>query len=494
MKIGNYQIISELGSGGMATVYLARHEGLDKTVAIKVLNKDLVHVENIRKRFLAEARYLARLKHANIVMVTDLIEENGMAAYVMKYIQGETLSEILRKNGKLPDEQIIDIFSQILDAVGYVHTENLIHRDIKPANIIITPEGKVKLMDFGIAKNTDPSSEEYTITHQDSKMGTVMYMSPEQVKSTKEVTYSTDIYSLGVVLWQMVTGVKPYDQSELSRPEIEVSILREKLPETNVASWDAVIQKATEKNPENRYKDCSEFLLEINRFAITNKIKEKNQVNFEKEQNQEVTLCEIPDLSDEPTFALDKEQGITVESNTKIQKPGGKNISKRKSESKSATKKLSEKKLNKSNKIELNHEENSDLIDELNKEDFIFQISIFKSNLISIDKENLISDYDNKSIDILDIDKYTNPKIIPSILVVLFLFLIPYSYFYCDKIISIGAFSSLHLDCEKSKTPIVLIFSSFFLFISFVLNLFRNIDIKRLTVTILGFYKQGPMN
>jgi len=254
----NYTLKTELGKGGMATVYLSEDIKFQTNVAIKVLNKEYVHNENIRKRFIAEARNMFKMSHPNIIKVTDLIEDGDTVAFVMEYVGGETLKQYLERKGKLSDSEIKDLFTQMLDAVGYVHKQNLVHRDIKPSNFMIDLEGKVKLMDFGIAKTLDVYLAEYTITDTGVQMGTPMYMSPEQIKSTKAVTLQSDIYSLGVVLWQLATGTIPYDASELSVPEIQVSILREPLPILNTV-WNKIIQKATEKNTDSRFENCEDF-------------------------------------------------------------------------------------------------------------------------------------------------------------------------------------------------------------------------------------------
>jgi serine/threonine-protein kinase len=260
--IKDYQVKSDLGQGGMATVYLAHDIKFQTNVAIKVLNKEYVHNDNIRKRFIAEARNMFKMSHPNIIKVTDLIDEGDTVAFVMEYIEGETLKEYLDRKGKLSDDEIKTIFSQMLEAVGYVHDKKLVHRDIKPSNFMINSEGQVKLLDFGIAKTTDVTSSEYTQTGTGIQMGTPLYMSPEQVKSSKEVGPSSDIYSLGVVLWQIVMGKKPYDSSTLSSPEIQVSILKEPLPLTNT-QWDYLIQIATAKPIENRFKNTAEFLAKL---------------------------------------------------------------------------------------------------------------------------------------------------------------------------------------------------------------------------------------
>jgi serine/threonine-protein kinase len=242
----------------MATVYLAHDNKFDTNVAVKVLNKEFVNNENIRKRFISEARNMYKMSHPNIIKVTDLIEEGDTVAFVMEYIEGETLKEYLERKGKLSDAEIKDLFLQMLDAVGYVHEQNLVHRDIKPSNFILDKNGKIKLMDFGIAKNMDVTSSDYTHTGTNQNMGTPMYMSPEQIKSTKDVTLQSDIYSLGVVLWQMVMGKKPYDTNTTSTFELQMKIVQDELPSTNTF-WDSIIKKATAKDIGKRYNNCIEL-------------------------------------------------------------------------------------------------------------------------------------------------------------------------------------------------------------------------------------------
>ena len=257
-QIQNYKILSLLGQGGMAKVYLAEHILLGNRVALKLLNIEFLQNENIRKRFLAEARSMARMSHPNIVKVSDLIDEVSTAAFVMEYVEGESLKEYVDKKGKLSNEEIVSYYSQILDAVDYVHKQNLVHRDIKPSNFMIDLEGKVKLMDFGIAKTTDSFSAEYTQTGTGVQMGTPMYMSPEQITETKSATAQSDIYSLGVVLWQLVSGEKPYDMKTLSSFHLQNKIVNENLPKTNTI-WDKIIEKATFKDIDKRFINCSVF-------------------------------------------------------------------------------------------------------------------------------------------------------------------------------------------------------------------------------------------
>jgi serine/threonine-protein kinase len=258
----NYTLKSILGEGGMAIVHLAEDHKFHTEVALKMLKKEFVTNENIKKRFLAEARSMFRMSHPNVIKVTDLIDEGDTVAFVMEYVEGETLKEYVDRKGKLTDAEIKDIFSQMLDAVGYVHEQQLVHRDIKPSNFMLDKRGKVKLMDFGIAKKTDPNAAEYTQTSTGMQMGTPMYMSPEQITETNSVTAQSDIYSLGVVLWQLVTGQKPYDTKTLSSFQLQTKIVTESLAKTNT-HWDKIIHRATAKEALNRYKSCKELNQEM---------------------------------------------------------------------------------------------------------------------------------------------------------------------------------------------------------------------------------------
>ena len=295
----NYTFKNQLGQGGMATVFLAEDKRFQTDVAIKVLNKEFVHNDNIRKRFLAEARNLFKMSHPNIVKVTDLIEEEGTVAFVMEYIKGQTLKDYLADNGKLTEKEIINLFSQMLDAVMYVHEQNLVHRDIKPSNFMLSNIWVIKLMDFGIAKNLDSNSAEHTITTTTQTMGTPMYMSPEQIKSTKNVTSQSDIYSLGVVLWQMVTGEKPYNIATTSTFEMQTKIVNEALPLTGT-KWDKLIQQCTEKETSARFKSIAEIKKNLAIIDSKESIKEskaettilEDSINNEKPKTESTVIEE----------------------------------------------------------------------------------------------------------------------------------------------------------------------------------------------------------
>lgn len=246
----NYSIEKEIGEGGMANVYVATHTSLGHQVAIKLLRQEFVQHPNIRKRFLAEAKSLANMSHPNVIKVLDLLDAGDVCAIVMEYIEGITLEDYITNNKPLSGSLILEFWKQMKEVVSYIHDKGFVHRDIKPSNFMVTNSGKLTLLDFGIAKNTNQNID-YTRTGLHQQMGTPLYMSPEQILNTAEVTKESDIYSLGVVLWQMVTGKKPFDSRNLSLPEIQVAIMKEPLPLTNTV-WDNAIQNATDKDMSKR--------------------------------------------------------------------------------------------------------------------------------------------------------------------------------------------------------------------------------------------------
>ena len=263
--IRNYQIISKIGEGGMGIVYKAQHITLKRMVAIKVLNQELSQNPEIIQRFYNEAKILSELQHPNIVTLYDYFEESNHKFLIMEYFEGQTLENYIHQIAKaIPETHAILIFEQLLSAFAYAHEKGIIHRDIKPSNILINTKQKVKILDFGIAKITEATSH----TKTGVKMGTIMYMSPEQIQASKNIDHRTDIYSLGVVLWEMVTGSHPYDLQTQSEFEISNAIVQEPLPhpkKINPKCSDKIhfiIQKCTAKNPIQRYKNCQEIRID----------------------------------------------------------------------------------------------------------------------------------------------------------------------------------------------------------------------------------------
>ncbi|PID37990.1 MAG: hypothetical protein CSA65_00830 [Proteobacteria bacterium] len=255
--LGTYKLIEVLGQGGMAVVYRGRHVLTDQTVAIKALPPELAAQREVKQRFIDEARTLGRLEHPNIVHLHNFLEEDGHLYLVMQYAEGETFDGIIDREGRISVADVVVIGCETLKALGYAHDKGVIHRDIKPSNIIIRGDSSVKVMDFGIAKMV--GSTKLTVTGQ--TMGTVRFMAPEQVRG-KNIDHRADLYSLGVTLYQAVTGQTPFDG------DTHFDIMRKHLtdlppaPSTLVelpSELEAVLLKSLEKRAEARFQTADEF-------------------------------------------------------------------------------------------------------------------------------------------------------------------------------------------------------------------------------------------
>ena len=269
IKLPNYKILKQLGSGGMGDVYLAEHTLIKRKVAIKILHPHLTSNKAFIKRFRKEAELLASLDHPNIVRLNEYFEHEGGLFLVMEYVEGMQLDDYIKNvSGLIPEEKLIPLFQQLVSAIGYAHKKNLIHRDIKPSNIIIN-NGMIKVLDFGIAKLL---TEDHGMTKTGVQVGTVMYMSPEQVNA-EEVDLRTDIYSLGVTFFQMAVGKAPY-VSDTNTFKIQVSIVNDPFPNAKDIypsisnKLVAIIEKATQKDKADRYQDCEEFKNDLNARSV----------------------------------------------------------------------------------------------------------------------------------------------------------------------------------------------------------------------------------
>ena len=205
---GRYELHRRLGRGGMAEVYLARDQLLDRPVAVKVLFPALATDQGFVERFRREAQAAANLQHPNIVSVFDWGEANGTYFIVMEYVEGHTLAEMLRDEGRLHPDRAAEITADIAAALGFAHRNRVVHRDVKPGNVLITRDGGVKVADFGIARALSDSTDQ-NLTKTGSVMGTATYFSPEQARGAA-VDPRSDIYSLGCVLYEMTTGHPPF--------------------------------------------------------------------------------------------------------------------------------------------------------------------------------------------------------------------------------------------------------------------------------------------
>jgi TPR repeat protein len=314
-QILNYKIIREIGSGGMATVYEAVHVKLDTKVAIKVLNPVLSANDGIRKRFEQEAKIMALLNHEGITKVIDFDEEENRLAIVMEYLNGQTLDEYINQKGALCEEEATKLFITILEAFSYAHKKSIVHRDVKPSNIFITTEGKVKIMDFGIAKIVEDGAN--VLTQTGTQMGTPVYMSQEQVNDSKNIDHRTDIYSLGIVLWYMLQGKPPYDGNQLSSFQIFTKIVNEPVSELLIyPKMDKIITKATAKDSHKRFKKCEEFVSEF--ISLDYKLKLDIQVdNNEILNGRQETLINENNVRNDNEKVVEK---VKVESIDQIKK------------------------------------------------------------------------------------------------------------------------------------------------------------------------------
>ena len=283
----NYEIIRKIGEGAQGEVYLAKDNRLGRKVAIKSLHIDLITNTVLKERFVGEAKLLGQLSHSSIVTLFDYIVDNSGYHLIMEYLKGNQLDDYIKKvSGPINEIRAIDIFLQVLDGISHIHKLNIVHRDIKPSNIIIDQNDKIKLLDFGIAKdyNNDPN---LTVVGQ-SVGGTPMYMSPEHISNAK-ITVQSDIYSLGVTFWHMLTGKAPYEGQSLAKiysqiENEELDVIQKIYPYASKKVND-IIKKATEKNPKKRYDSCKSFkraLLELKQILLNKESRSEGDIKILK--------------------------------------------------------------------------------------------------------------------------------------------------------------------------------------------------------------------
>jgi serine/threonine protein kinase len=263
-KINNrYQILKTIGSGGMASVYKAYDVILNRHVAVKVLRPQFSDDEEFIRRFRREAQAATSLSHPNVVSIYDVGEEADLYYIVMEYVEGPTLKQLIGQKGTLSLTETVDIMEQITSAISHAHENHIVHRDIKPHNILISKQGEAKVTDFGIARAMTAA----TITHTNTVMGSVHYLSPEQARGGN-VNEKSDIYSLGIVLYEMVTGKVPFSGDTavsiaIKHLQMDVPSPRENNP-TLPQSIENIILKATAKDPLHRYNDVSDMEADLN--------------------------------------------------------------------------------------------------------------------------------------------------------------------------------------------------------------------------------------
>src|SRR5213082_1565233 len=259
---GRYRLEARIGSGGMSTVYRALDETLQRQVAIKLMNREVASDSDQLERFRREARAVAQLSHPHVVGVIDAGEDAGRPYIVFEYVEGETLKERIRRVGRLPIAEAVAYAVEIARALGAAHARHIVHRDVKPQNVLIDEEGSAKVTDFGIARTLD----EEGLTADGRVLGTTDYVSPEQALG-HAVTGQSDLYSLGVVLFEMLTGDVPFHGE--NQVAVAMKHVREELPDVQrkrpeiSAALAAVIEAATAKRVEERYADDAELIADL---------------------------------------------------------------------------------------------------------------------------------------------------------------------------------------------------------------------------------------
>ena len=283
-KINNrYEIVKSIGEGGMANVYLANDKILDRKVAVKVLRGDLSSDDRFIRRFQREALSVSNLSHPNIVEVYDVGEEDGQYYIVMEYIEGKTLKQLLKKRESLTLPEVIDIMTQLTDGISHAHESYIIHRDIKPQNIMIEDDGRIKITDFGIAMALNATQ----LTQTNSVMGSVHYLPPEQA-SGKAATVKSDIYSLGILMYELLTGTVPFKGD--NAVEIALKHMKDKIPSIRKQdpsipqSVENILLKAAAKNPRNRYDTAKEMHDDL-LTCLTEEHANDKKITFEYPEN-----------------------------------------------------------------------------------------------------------------------------------------------------------------------------------------------------------------
>jgi len=272
-KIGSFEITEMIGRGGMGVVYLAYDTKLKRSVAVKSMPVELQTDPAARTRFRREAELLASLNHPNIAAIYDIVEQDEGAGYlILEYVPGETLAERLARE-PLKLEQALSVGRQVAEAISAAHKKGIVHRDLKPGNIKITPDGQVKVLDFGLAKPHTGETEnaQTTATQRDHIMGTPAYMSPEQARG-EEADHHTDIWSFGCIIYQMLTGYLPFE-GQTATDTLARIIEREPdwaaLPQETPTSIRTLVQRCLEKNPDSRPSDIAEAITEITKALGT---------------------------------------------------------------------------------------------------------------------------------------------------------------------------------------------------------------------------------
>ena len=307
--IPGYEIFGKVGEGGLGVVLKARQISMNRIVALKVLHKRWLNDEEFKQRFLVEARLVGKLSHQNLIKVFDVGKQDWKYYFSMEFVEGETLEELIEREGPLDTLRAVDYTLQILRAIKYLSRYEIVHCDIKPSNILLTKDGCAKLGDFGFVK----SNLEIAETEEGSVLGTPDYISPEQAMGEKNIDFRADIYSLGVTLYHMVAKKPPYDGSVSSvmRKHIKGDLPNPKQHNPNVSdALVRIIERMCAKKPEDRYQTCDELFEQLELVVL----KEKTGRNYDVEKSELVSVLQL-----EKAKALEK-QVETLEVREKLRR------------------------------------------------------------------------------------------------------------------------------------------------------------------------------
>ncbi len=313
-KLGGFELRERLGKGGMGEVYKAFDPGLERFVAVKILPDALAHDDKLKVRFLGEARTLAKLNHPNLVHIYAIGDEKETSYFVMEYINGWTITKLLERWKKLPLQRAFAVIGEIMAALDSVHKAGLVHRDIKPANIMVEKGGRVVLMDFGLAKLIDEGGA-IQLTTAGMIIGTPQYVSPEQARGER-VDHRSDIYSLGCVLYQLLTGKPPYEAKSAmgvltKHAHDPVPQIRAELPDIE-PEVEKVVTRCLQKAVAERYQDLSEMAADMAQVyrsksimgLIPESVRQSLRSSAPLSGASKVPVVELPSAVDDPTTPI----------------------------------------------------------------------------------------------------------------------------------------------------------------------------------------------